>query len=42
MDEDFPVFFDKSGTSVTYVLLQLLVHLNYHLGQVNYIRRMLE
>jgi len=42
MDSDFPVFFDKPKTSTGYVLIQLLSHLNYHLGQVNYLRRVLE
>jgi len=38
---EFPAFFDRPGTSTAYVLIQLLAHLNYHLGQVNYLRRML-
>ena len=42
MDADFPIFFDKPNTSTNYVLVQLLAHLNYHLGQVNYLRRTLE
>lgn len=42
MDADFPIFFDKPSTSTSYVLTQLLLHLNYHLGQVNYLRRTLE
>jgi hypothetical protein len=42
MDADFPIFFDKPNTSTSYVLVQLLTHLNYHLGQVNYLRRVLE
>ncbi|NHA06642.1 DUF1572 family protein [Mucilaginibacter sp. HC2] len=42
MDGEFPIFFDKPHTSVSYVLVQLMAHLNYHLGQVNYIRRVLE
>jgi hypothetical protein len=42
MEAEFPVFFDKPNTSVSYVLVQLLLHLNYHLGQVNYLRRILE
>ena len=42
MEAAFPIFFDQPGTSTSYVLVQLLVHLNYHLGQVNYLRRMLE
>lgn len=41
MDADYPIFFDKLGTSVNYVLVQLLAHLNYHLGQVSYLRRVL-
>ena len=42
LEADYPIFFDKPKTSTTYVLVQLLNHLNYHLGQVNYLRRMLE
>ena len=42
MEEDFPIFFDKPKTSTAYVLVQLLAHLNYHLGQINYLRRILE
>jgi hypothetical protein len=42
MEMEYPIFFDQPGTSAGYVLVQLLVHLNYHLGQVNYLRRILE
>jgi uncharacterized protein DUF1572 len=42
MEATFPIFFDKEKTSTSYVLVQLLAHLNYHLGQVNYLRRVLE
>jgi hypothetical protein len=42
MDAEFPIMFDDAKRSKNYVLVQLLVHLNYHLGQVNYLRRMLE
>jgi hypothetical protein len=42
MEADFPIFFDKPKTSTSYVLTQLSLHLNYHLGQVNYLRRVLE
>ena len=42
MKAEFPIFFDKPKTSTSYVLVQLLAHLNYHLGQVNYLRRILE
>src|SRR5262245_9702628 len=39
LDTEYPAFFDKPKTSIGYVLVQLLAHLNYHLGQVNYLRR---
>jgi len=42
MEDDFPIFFDRPETSTSYVLIQLALHLNYHLGQVNYLRRILE
>jgi len=42
LDAEYPAFFDKPKTSTGYVLVQLLAHLNYHLGQVNYLRRILE
>jgi len=42
MEADYPFIFDDMTRSNSYVLTQLLVHLNYHLGQVNYLRRALE
>jgi hypothetical protein len=42
MEAEYPIFFDKPKTTTGYVLLQLALHLNYHLGQVNYLRRVLE
>jgi hypothetical protein len=42
MNAAYPGFFDKEGATNSYVLTQLLLHLNYHLGQVNYLRRALE
>ena len=42
LDADFPVMFDGKNNSSSYVLVQLLAHLDYHLGQVNYLRRSLE
>lgn len=42
METDYPLLFDDKTVPHSYVLVQLLVHLNYHLGQVNYLRRMLE
>lgn len=42
MEAEFPVVFDDAHNSNSYVLVRLLTHLNYHLGQVNYLRRILE
>lgn len=42
LDEDFPIPFDDAPRSNCYVLVQLHAHLNYHLGQINYIRRLLQ
>lgn len=42
LEGEFPIFFDKPHVSTGYVLVNLYGHLNYHLGQVNYIRRILE
>jgi len=42
MESPYPGFFDKENATISYVLSQLLLHLNYHLGQVNYLRRALE
>ena len=42
LEEDFPiVVFDKKET-IEYMLLHLCTHLDYHLGQVNYHRRLLD
>jgi hypothetical protein len=41
LNAEYPAFFDKPKTTIGYVLVQLLAHLNYHLGQVNYLRRIL-
>lgn len=42
--ENFPieVFKDKPVVSTEWMLVHLATHLNYHLGQVNYHRRMLD
>jgi len=42
MEEEYPLIFDNEKRSAGYVLMQLSLHLNYHLGQVNYLRRILE
>jgi hypothetical protein len=42
LDADYPIPFDDATRSNAYVLTQLTLHMNYHLGQVNYLRRVLE
>jgi len=42
MEENYPIMFDGAIRPNSYVLVQLSLHLNYHLGQVNYLRRILE
>jgi hypothetical protein len=42
MNAEYPLIFDDKKVSNSYLLVQLLAHLNYHLGQVNYLRRVLE
>lgn len=47
VDEDavtapFPVQLPVESSSAGHFLLHLYGHLNYHLGQINYLRRMLE
>lgn len=42
LNAEYPRMFDDKKVTNSYLLVQLLVHLNYHLGQVNYLRRMLE
>jgi len=42
LDKDFPL--EKHGTivSTTHMLLHLYAHLSYHIGQINYHRRLLD
>lgn len=42
LESDFPIPFDDAIRTKGYVLTQLALHLNYHLGQINYLRRLLE
>ena len=42
MEAEYPIPFDDAKRTNSYVLVQLSLHLNYHLGQVNYLRRILE
>ncbi|MBC7862286.1 MAG: DinB family protein [Bacteroidia bacterium] len=42
LKKNFPIPKHDRVVSMDYMLLHLLTHLNYHLGQVNYHRRLLE
>ena len=42
LDQVYPFDGFGKGASIEYVLLSLLAHLNYHLGQINYHRRLLD
>jgi hypothetical protein len=42
MSAEYPMVFDGDKRTNSYLLVQLLAHLNYHTGQVNYLRRILE
>ena len=41
LEKDFPHSFNNTISSTEFVLLHLLGHLNYHLGQINYHRRLI-
>lgn len=41
LKKDFPVPINDKTLSTSFVLLHLLAHFNYHLGQVNYHRRLI-
>ncbi len=42
LEKDFPLNINNKISSTKFVLLHLLAHLNYHLGQVNYLRRFIQ
>lgn len=42
LEKEYPLLVFKEKTSTGYFLVHLAVHLGYHLGQVNYHRRMLD
>ena len=42
MDEIFPILIWEQPRSIAFTLIHLYGHLNYHLGQVNYHRRLLD
>lgn len=42
LEKDFPVPLNDKTLSTSFVLLHLLAHFSYHLGQVNYHRRLID
>jgi hypothetical protein len=42
LNNDFPIVIWEKPTSIIYTLIQLSTHLNYHLGQINYHRRLID
>jgi hypothetical protein len=42
LEEDYPVIVLDKATTVEYFLVHLATHLTYHLGQINYHRRLLD
>jgi len=42
LKEEYPVLVFREKTSTEYMLVHLATHLGYHLGQVNYHRRLLD
>lgn len=42
LPEEFPVLVFAEKTSIEYMLIHLTTHLGYHLGQINYHRRLLD
>jgi len=42
LKEEYPLLVFKEKTSTGYMLVHLATHLGYHLGQVNYHRRLLD
>jgi len=42
LNNDFPIVIWGKPTGMVYTLVHLATHLNYHLGQINYHRRLLD
>jgi uncharacterized damage-inducible protein DinB len=42
LQKEYPLLVFKEKTSIEYFLLHLATHLGYHLGQINYHRRLLD
>ena len=42
LKEDFPILFANNKITTGDMLINIVTHLNYHLGQINYHRRLLD
>jgi len=42
LEKEYPLLVFKEKTSTGYFLIHLVAHLGYHLGQINYHRRLLD
>ena len=42
VENDYPVIVFEGKTSIGYMLVHLATHLTYHLGQINYHRRLID
>lgn len=42
LNQDYPIEFGGSRPTVVYILISMASHLAYHLGQINYHRRLLD
>ena len=42
LEEEYPLLVLESKTSYLFFLIHLTTHLNYHLGQINYHRRLID
>ena len=42
LEEEYPLLVFEEKTSTEYMLIHLTTHLTYHLGQINYHRRLLD
>jgi uncharacterized damage-inducible protein DinB len=42
LEEEYPILIFEQKTSTYYFLVHLATHLSYHLGQINYHRRLLD
>lgn len=42
LNKDFPIAFGNGTPTIAYILIAMQSHLGYHLGQINYHRRLLD